>query len=297
MLLDNFDFAMLPKGKDKITLKELGMLASTIENIDQSIVSWLKEDLNLSTRTNEGFTHVPVLWQAPERAYQIKHKKNLRDDAGALKLPLVSIERTGIVKDPERKGGFQANLYSNKHNGRSGRWVIAKRIVRDKTRNFAVATGTRTNTSGERQRYYPRPNKKIVIQSLSIPIPVYVNVDYTITIKSEYQQQMNDLVTPFMARTGQINSFLLRQNGHLYEAFIEQEFSQTNNVNNLAEDMRMFQTQISIRIIGYLMGEGDNDDRPIVQVHENAVEVSFPQESVAPPGVPNLFGDIFENSS
>ena len=209
----------------------------------------------------------------------------------------MSIERTGIVKDPERKGGFQANLYSNKHNGRSGRWVIAKRIVRDKTRNFAVATGTRTNTSGERQRYYPRPNKKIVIQSLSIPIPVYVNVDYTITIKSEYQQQMNDLVTPFMSRTGQINSFLLRQNGHLYEAFIEQDFSQTNNVNNLAEDMRMFQTQISIRIIGYLMGEGDNDDRPIVQVHENAVEVSFPQESVAPPGVPNLFGDIFENSS
>ena len=59
----------------------------------------------------------------------------------------------------------------------------------------------------------------------------------------------------------------------------------------------MFQTEIKIQIIGYLIGEGVNDDRPIVQIHENAVEVTFPQESVAPPGDPNIFGHIFENSS
>ena len=294
MLPDNFDFAMLPVGTSPTTLKEIGMLESTIETIDYAIVSWIKEDLDLHAKTNEGYKQVPVLWQAPERSFQIKNEKEIRDSGGALKLPLVSIERTGITKDPARKGGFQAHIYSDDKDGRVGRFVLAKRIVKDKTRNFAVASGTRTNSGEDKQRHYPRSNKKIVIQTLSIPIPVYVNVDYKITIKSEYQQQMNSLVTPFIGRTGQINSFVLRRNGHMYEAFIDQSFTHNNNVNNLAEEMRMFTTAITIKILGYLIGEGSNDDRPIVRIDENTVEVTFPQENDAPTGVPNIFGDILK---
>jgi hypothetical protein len=293
MLPDNFDFAQLSEDASEFTLKEVGLLASTIETIDYSIVSWLKEDLGLRTRSNEGFFKVPVLWQAPERAYQIKNDKFLRDDAGALKLPLVSIERTGIVKDPARKGSFQAHYYSDNKNGRSGRWVIAKKIKEDKTRNFAAAAGSRgeTQTGGTKQLYYPRTNKKVIIQYLSVPIPVYVNITYKITIKTEYQQQMNDLMTPFIGRTGQINAFTMKRNGHLYEAFIEQDFSHNNNVNNLSEDMRLFTSDITIRVLGYLMGEGDSDDRPIVRIDENVVEISFPSESTMPTGMPTLFKD------
>jgi hypothetical protein len=179
MLPDNFDYAMIPSGSSQFTLKEVGMYSSTIEDIDYVITSWLKEDLQLSCKTNEGYTEVPVLWQAPERAYQIKNKKELRDSDSALKLPLISIERT-------------AHYYSVDKNGRAGRFVIAKKIVPDKTRNFAVAAGTRTNNEGKKQRYFPRVNKKIVIQTISIPIPVYVNVEYKISIKTEYQQTTNE---------------------------------------------------------------------------------------------------------
>ena len=281
MLPDNFDFAMLPPGTN-YNLKEIGMLTSTIETIDYAIVSWLKEDLKLSAHTNEGFAQVPVLWQAPERSFQVKHEKSLRDDGGALKLPLISIERTAITKDPTRKGGFQAHVYSKDKNGRAGRWIIAKKIVQDKTRNFAVASGTRTYGAHEevKQRHYPRVNKKIVIKTLSIPIPVYINVDYKIIVKSEYQTQMNDLTAPFMTRTGQINSFVMKRNGHLYEAFIDQGFVHNNNVSNLNEDMRMFTSEITIKVLGYLIGEGENDDRPIVRVDENVVEITFPQEGI-----------------
>jgi hypothetical protein len=161
--------------------------------------------------------------------------------------------------------------------------VIAKQIVDDKTRNYAVVGNMRkaNYNSGKQQRYYPRINKKIVVRSLSIPIPVYINAEYKIAIKTEYQQQMNNLMAPFMTRTGQINSFVLRRNGHLYEAFIDQGFAHNNNVANLGEDIRMYTSEISIRVLGYLVGEGDNDDRPIVRVDENVVEVTFPQEGIA----------------
>jgi len=296
MLPDDFDFAMLPTNADPDTLKELGILASTIETIDYAMVSWLKEDLNLSAKTNEGFIKVPVLWQTPERAYQIKNDKSLRDEAGALKLPLLSIERTSIAKDPARKGAYQAQTYSTDKNGRTGRIVLAKRIKPDKTRNFAVAAGTRTNNSGKLQRYFPRTNKKIVIQSLSIPIPIYINVEYKIVIKTEYQQQMNQLMTPFIARTGQINSFVMRRNRHMYEAFIDQNFTHGNNVNNLDEDTRMFSTELTIRVLGYLIGEGENDDRPIVRIDENFVEISYPVESTVDPDA--IFGGVvFDDES
>ena len=287
MLPDNFDFAMLPADAAPNTLKEIGMLESTIETIDYAIVSWLKTDLKLSAQTNEGYVTVPVLWQAPERSYQIKHEKALRDIGGALKLPLLSIERTGVTKDPARKGSFQAQVYSKAKNGRTGRMVIAKRIVEDKTRNFAVVGNIREADSTDAptvQRNAPRINKKIVIQSLSIPIPIYINVEYKITIKSEYQTQMNSLLAPFMTRTGQINSFVLKRNGHLYEAFIDQGFAHNNNVANLGEDMRMFTSEISIRVLGYLIGEGENDDRPIVRIDENVVELTWPQEGLMAKG-------------
>ena len=291
MLPDDFDFAQLPPGTTSATLEEIGMLSSTIETIDYAIASWLKEDLDLSATTNSGYTNVPVFWQTPERAFQIKENRALRDEQGSLIFPVVSIERTGIVKDPAQKGSFQANTFSKDHNGRSGRMVIARKIKQDKTRNFAVATGTRTNNGGVLQDYFPRINKQVVIQSLSIPIPVYVNVEYKIVIKTEYQEQMNQLVQPFMTRTGQINSFLLRRNGHIYEVFIDQNFAHNNNLSNLTEDLRLFETTVTLRILGYLIGDGDNDDRPLVTIEESVVEVTFPRESAVIPGEPSFLED------
>lgn len=285
MLPEDFDFTMLPVGTD-LRLSEIGVLASTMETIDYAITEWLTDDLKLSATTNEGWKKVPVLWMSPERTFQVKNDKDLRDGKGALNLPLISIERTTVSKDPSRKGGFQAHTYSQDLNGRSGRIVIARRIVKDKTRNFAVVGNTRganyTDPSGTPQKYYPRVNKNIVIQTLSVPIPVYVNIEYKISIKTEYQQQMNQLVTPFISRTGQINSFVLRRDGHIYEAFIDQSFSQNNNIGNLGEDSRMFMTDVTIRVLGYLIGEGENDDRPIARIDENFVEITYPVETTVP---------------
>jgi len=295
MLPDNFDFAQLPDDRKDFTLEEIGMLGSRIEDIDYAMMSWIKEDLDLTTITNEGHKRVPVLWQTPERAFQIKNNHDLRhpvdDGGGVITLPVVTVERTAITKDPSRKGGYQAQIFSNKRNGRTGRMTIAKRIKQDKTRNFAVVGNTRTNTSGDRQKYFPRVNKKVVIETLSIPIPIYVNLDYKIIVKTEYQQQMNDLTQPFMTRTGQINSFVMRRNGHLYEAFIDQGFSQSNNVANLGEDERQFTSEVNIKVLGYLIGEGNSDDRPIVTKEESIVEVTFPRETVVPAGNDNFLID------
>ena len=52
----------------------------------------------------------------------------------------------------------------------------------------------------------------------------------------------------------------------------------------------MFETTINLRILGYLIGDGENDDRPLVELEESVVEVTFPRESGVIPGQPSLLG-------
>ena len=127
---------------------------------------------------------------------------------------------------------------------------------------------------------FPYDNKKVVYEFTTVPLPVYINITYSITLKGEYFQQINEMLTPFITQTGQINSFYIRADGHKFEAFLPQDFAQNNNVATLGDSERTFETKIDIRVLGYLMGADKNDERPRVSFRENAVEVRIPREHV-----------------
>ena len=271
--------------------KDIFFEPSTIETIDTALYEWVDKRLDLSAKTNSGMKKVPVLWLGAERSFQIKHKKELRDAAGKLILPLMSVNRTGMAKDLNFKGSFQAFMPENS-DYQGGAVTIYKRIKQDKTRNFNNADKKRMLKGGDETGRLSNP--KVVYQEITIPAPVYVTVNYDVVLRTEYQQQMNDLLQPFATSIGQLNSFLISKDNYKYEAFIEQDFSSNKNAKSFGEDERMFETKVQIKVSGYLIGEGNNDDRPIVRVDENVVELSFPKESVALPGTPNLFGDILK---
>mgnify|MGYP001434383778 CR=1 FL=1 len=117
-----------------------------------------------------------------------------------------------------------------------------------------------------------------IYDTLESPIPVYVTMMYSVTLRTEFQQQMNDLLQPFITSTGQINSFLLKKDGHKYEAFIQQDMALNNNTKNLGEDERMFETTIQIKVLGYLIGEGYNRERPVLSKRQNRAKVVYTNE-------------------
>jgi len=249
---------------------------STIETIDMAIFDLINDQFDLHTNTNSGFKKVPVLWVSPERAFNSK-EKDIRDSVGKLKLPLISLERSSIAKDPSFKGGFQANIFPDKTGARGYKKhqrLISRRISQKTTRKFASVESDKV--SG--QENYPTDNKKIVYEEVYAPIPVWVNASYTVRLKAEYQQQMNDLMTPFVSRTGNINVLLAEYDGHRYEVFIESDFAQTNNVANLGEEERSFETNITLKVLGYFLGEGLNEEAPATVVKETIVEVKIIRE-------------------
>jgi len=256
--------------------KETVLQPSTIENIDTAIYNLINDEFNLHTMTNTGFRKVPVLWMSPERAVNSKDK-DIRDDVGKLKLPLISVDRTGFNKDPTFKGAWQAHI-PNEIKGPRGykkhQRLVSRKISQKTTRKFAAAETNRRNSDPN----FPRENKKIVYEDVYAPIPIWVTINYSITLRTEYQQQMNDLMTPFASKTGLINSIFAHNNGHKYETFVQGDLNTTNNTANLGEDERSFETKVELKVLGYLLGDGENEEAPTVVTKETIVEVKLIRE-------------------
>ena len=128
--------------------------------------------------------------------------------------------------------------------------------------------------------------EKTVYETITIPLPVWVKVEYEISLRTDYQQQMNDLITPLL-RQGGLNSMprRLERDGHKFEAFIRGNFTNNSNSNALDMNPRVFETIIRMEVLGYLIGDGPNAERPKIVIRENAVEVQIPRERV-------VLGDI-----
>jgi hypothetical protein len=258
--------------------REIFYQASTIETIDTGLYEWMDESLNLHTTTNKGIYKVPVLWLGTERVFQVKNDQRIRDKVGKLILPLVTINRSSMTKDPNFKGVFQAHIFEQ-GDYKGGATPAAIRINQQKTRNFQNNIKNK-ETNGKQQTGVQDSNNEVVYDIFNSPIPVYVAITYSVTLRTEYQQQMNDLLQPFITSTGQINSFIFNKDGHRYEAFIQQDFSLNNNTTNIGEDERMFETKVDIKVQGYLIGEGYNRDKPELSRRENRPKVRFTKETV-----------------
>ena len=263
--------------------KDIPFLPSTIETIDYALYNWLKEEVDIFSTTKDGWEKVPVVWVSGERAYQVKYDKEIRDQEGSLILPIISLQRSGMVKDRAFKGGFQSHVFPV-NDYRGGIPVPAARTLNhSKTIDFQNVRAAKLSSDAVgvgQPNFKIKKNNKIVYNTYTMDIPTWVTVNYSIAIKSHYQQQMNEMIQPFITRTGLINSFPISHQGHRFESFFEQDFTQEDNVASLGEEERIYKTQFNIRVLGYLIGSGDNDERPKVKIRENVVEVRIQRERV-----------------
>ena len=243
---------------------------STLENIDTAIYRFVDESLNPHTTTNAGREKVNVLWMGTERTFQIKNNKELRDKVGKLRLPLITISRSSVSRDDAFKGPVQAAYV-----GEDERLVIRKVIQQDKTQNFQNASRKRQEMGDETG---PVSTKKIVYETISIPKPTYLTCMFEVNIRTEYQQQMNDLLPLFM--NSMKNYFIVENNGYQYEAFIQDDYGINSNQASLGQDERMFNAKVQIKVLGYINQTNVDNNEPLVKREESIVEVKISRERV-----------------
>lgn len=279
-------------GHDNEGIKEqiIPFEPSTLETVDMAIHNFIDEKMNIFATTNKGFKKVPVKWVTAERIAHSKEDLTNRDLSKHIILPVISIERVGHSKNQASKGTVYAWL-PDKNDERGASFTISRVINHDKTKNFANADSRKLKSGiiGHGQINFPSFNKKkkIVYQTITVPSPTYVQVNYKINLRSEYQQQMNEMLQPFIAKPRASHGIIVRASEHKYEAFIEEEYATSNNVGAMDAEERKFETTINIKVYAYLIGEDKNQEKPFIVKRENAVDIKFPREKV-------VFGDIPE---
>jgi len=261
--------------------KKIHFEVSTIETIDQSVFNFVNS-LSLATMTNRGFKPVPVIWGSAERSYQVKRSKEIRDKQGLLVLPIISIKRGSFTKSHASPGVFQGNI-PEVDDAQGGSLGVSRVLYQQKTLKFANADSFRLRG----QKNFPGANPKVVYKTVTVPMPVNVEVMYEITLRTEYQQQMNDLMTPFATKPGTVNFIRLIEKDHRYEGFIQPDYASSDNLADFSGDERKFETKISIKVIGYIVGEGKNREKPHYAIRENAVEVKIPRERITLGEIPD----------
>ena len=289
------------KVDDPSVIEEQIFLPSTLENIDYAIYDFF-QDLNISTTTNEGFKPVPVSWVGSERAYNRKDRNwtddetfiMKSDELGAVIYPTITIERKGIVKDRTKRGTFFSPLDRVREMGKSD-IVIARRIVQADTNKFATADAFRKSKAANNKNF-KRNNKKVVYETITIPIPTYLEIDYELECFTEYQQQMNDIITYLADATNNSNYFLATRNNHSYECFLQSDFKVDNTISDLGEEERTFHTALSIKVLGYINGAGPNEALPKITKTQNAVELKIGRERVVLDIDNDTTGDSFYKS-
>jgi len=257
----------------------LPLSPSKLETIDFAVYDWLNERINVHLVTHEGYKKVPIIWTSAERAFQIKNNKDLRDNSGRLILPLISIERTNTTPAANFRGKYQASIPSkfDYYNG-SGVISIDKLIQQAKSTDFANVDAFK-----QAQQFNDKfKNKKIVYEIISAPIPVHVKCSYTISLKSYYIEQMNNMITQFIAVNGQSRIFSIRRDGHSYELMYPNDSVATmnNNAKNMQNNERVYVTDIKFDVLGYIFSDSDTNDAPNIIIRETVVEFKMPRESV-----------------
>jgi len=244
----------------------------TLETIDFALFNWVDKTIDVKAITNDGFRKIPVIWASAERAFQIKNYKDLRDKDGTLITPFISVERGAITKDPSSvKGAFQANLRG------FDRISFSQVINQEKTSKYANNSAYKAT---KKLNYALTKTPQVVYQTKSIRIPTYINVDYTISIKTNYLQQMNDILHPFIAFSRSTKHFLVKYDDFRFEAFMGESFETEENASELETEERQYITKLTVKVTGYLIGDGKTQDSERVKVEENAVSIKLPKENI-----------------
>tara|TARA_R100000008_G_C3585463_1_gene171915 strand:+ start:2746 stop:3600 length:855 start_codon:yes stop_codon:yes gene_type:complete len=273
---------MAPKKEGSIneeTMSDAIRYKSDLEDIDFALFKFVDEQMNVSTSTNKGFEKVPVIWSGAERAYNVKDDTLDRDKIGYLTLPAITVERTA-VKKTNKSRVIPYAMIDPVGDLKGGALVINRVINQDKTSNFANADAKRLYGQKNFPMHRKKGNKKIVYETHTIPIPIYVEVVYKIYLRSEYQEQMNDMLTPFIRSSNAHKRIIISHNMNEYEAFFDEDYTIENNISNYESNERKYETSIGLNVYGYLIGDGKNQKQPRVVRNENAVQIRFARERI-----------------
>ena len=257
-----------------------------IEDVDRAVFDLFDSVLPMSLDVNGEVQKIPVIYATGERAVLLSKKKPLRDNQGALILPLISIVRTSIEQDPDGYGlspntseivikkkisrsNAEYKRSLNENNLYNQDYVMSGSVSGNR---FSIRDHASTDGSASLSK-----SSKNIYEVYTMPAPRFFQCNYEITFWVHFQQQINNIYEIIMssyltpARQFMIDS----DKGYSFTSIFEKSFSLDNNFADFTESERLVKSSINMKVNGYVINAKGPGLMPQIKRYTTSPRVVF----------------------
>jgi hypothetical protein len=280
----------------------------TIEDVDRSLFTLFDKQLPFTYKHKSGIKKVPVIFATGERFAVLRRKEPLRDRAGALVLPLVSIMRTNINQTPEMGAGTAQNVPMTIKKKLSAKDPIYQMLINKtaiKNSDDLVSNLARTNfptqTTGSApgriatRRPGTAPSLSVrqgdvlqtslgnnIFEVITMPPPKYYTATYEVTFWSQYTSQMNEMLMALMSlyQSYSQRTFKLETpKGYWFVAYVGESLSPGNNFDDFTDSERLVRYSFEVKVPAYIVGSAFKGSENRLRKILSAPQISFDIET------------------
>jgi hypothetical protein len=285
------DSVSIPTGYEGNNIPhDITVPSCTIEDVDRALFNLFNEDLPLIYQQRNETKKIPVIFATGERFAVLRRKRPLRDNQGALILPLISIMRTGIEQDIARGTGpgqgapitikkklgkedpeYQALVnklgLQNQDRVASEAHLLGKSTARTVDLNQRP-TGVKPGTVATRDpatapSIAARAGELLdpsignnIYEIITMPPVKYFTATYDVTFWTQYTVQMNDMITAMMSayQNNHQRTFRIETpKGYWFVAYVANSLSPGNNFDSFTDEERIVRYNFTIEVPGYVV--------------------------------------------
>ena len=275
----------LPGGYEGDNVPEdFSIPSCSIEDVDRALFDLFNEQIPLYYKIKKSTRRIPVIFATGERFAILRRKRPLRDKAGSLILPLISIMRTGIEQQPPlgASGGQNAPMVIKKRLSKSDRRyqeVVNKLGLKNQDNVSSPGHVVGRSDSGKRSTVKPgtvatrngRDTQSDELQSgnvlstdlgrnifeiIQMPPVKYFQAAYEVTYWAQYMQQMNDMLTATMVTPHNYHGRSFRiesKKGYWFSSFIDPTLTSGVNFEDFSDDERVIKYSFTVNVVGYIV--------------------------------------------
>jgi len=253
----------------------------TIEDVDRSVFNLFNSQIPLEYKQKGETKRIPVIFATGERFAVLRRKEPLRDKSNALILPLISIQRMGVMQTPEQGNGP----------GQGGPITVKKRIAPESslykklvnhiglknqadvpsTNNLETGpagSGAKPGTVATRSgspaispqirsgRLLTPDLSNNIYEIITMPPVKFYQATYDVTFWAQYTQQMNDMLMAVMStyQNNHARSFRLETDkGYWFVGYVGAQLSPGNNYEDFTDNERLVRYNFEFKVTAYLV--------------------------------------------
>jgi len=218
----------------------------TLKDIDSAVIYYLENVVNPSVEDNGENVKVPIMYGSMERWKSIKRDGFIRDKKNKIITPLIVFKRNTIdINKNMPQDKLDAN---NPHMFYTFEKKYSKQNIYDKL-------NAQIGVISQREYY-------------NVTFPDYVTLNYNFIIWTSYIQQMNGIVEKLNYSDG---AYWGNPDKMRFRSIIDS----FDDATEIGDTERLIRTTFNLTIMGYLLSEKGNDNKPTTNKFVTPKTVEF----------------------